>query len=170
MPLLFSVRSLVGVQAQLESDEHLVAFLDDIYVVCRPSRVEEIFRIVEHQLKRHAGICVHLGKNQIVEQSWGETCRFRRTDESGPARETRCHRVEERFGTAVVGAGSEGSWGPGGSPRVRFSPVEGQRSGTLGTARQNLVRERCANSLALAPLLRSTQGKLLVANSSTRPN
>ena len=46
MPMLFSLgqyRALVAVKAKLRTDEKLFAFLDDIYVVCRPDRVSSVF-------------------------------------------------------------------------------------------------------------------------------
>ena len=42
MSLLFSLglhRVLVSVKSQLEDEEKLFAFLDDVYVICRPTRV-----------------------------------------------------------------------------------------------------------------------------------
>ena len=58
MPLLFSL-------GQLEDGEKLFAFLDDVCVICRPSRVLQVFRLLEHELGRKACICVHQGKTQI---------------------------------------------------------------------------------------------------------
>ena len=70
MPLLFSVgqqRSLVAI-LQLKKDEHLFAFLDDIYVVSHPSRVKAICGIVEHQLRTHAGI-YRVGVTSLQDQT-----------------------------------------------------------------------------------------------------
>ena len=42
MPMLFNHgqhRALVAVQSKLNEDEKLFAFLDDVYVICRPTRV-----------------------------------------------------------------------------------------------------------------------------------
>ena len=53
MPLLISLglhRALVSVKSQLEDGEKLFAFLDDIYVICRPTRVLQVFRLLEQEL------------------------------------------------------------------------------------------------------------------------
>ena len=45
MPALFALgqhRALVAVRERLRPDEHLLAFLDDVYIVCRPDRVVHI--------------------------------------------------------------------------------------------------------------------------------
>ena len=39
--------------------------LDDVYVICRPSRVLQVFRLLEHELGRKACICVHQAMTQI---------------------------------------------------------------------------------------------------------
>ena len=44
-------------KSQLEDREKLFAFLD-----CRPTRVFQVFRLLEHELGRKACICVHQGK------------------------------------------------------------------------------------------------------------
>ena len=51
MPMLFSLgqhRALVAVQSKLNEDEKLFAFLDDVYVICRPTRVQEVFQLLEN--------------------------------------------------------------------------------------------------------------------------
>ena len=68
MPLLFSLglhQALVSVKSQLEDGEKLFAFLDDVCVIGRPTRVLQVFRLLEHELSRKACICVHQGKAQI---------------------------------------------------------------------------------------------------------
>ena len=67
-PLLFSLgrhRALVAVQSKLKEDEKLFAFLDDVYVTCTPTRVEEVFQLLETELHRHACISIHLGKTKL---------------------------------------------------------------------------------------------------------
>ena len=52
MPLLFSLgqhRALVGVQAHLKAEERLFAFLDNIYVICSPERVGEVYLLLDEQ-------------------------------------------------------------------------------------------------------------------------
>ena len=54
MPMLFSLgqhRALVAVQSKLNEDEKLFAFLDDVYVICRPTRVQEVFQLLETELR-----------------------------------------------------------------------------------------------------------------------
>ena len=66
--LLFSVgqhRAMVSVQAALFEGERLIAFLDDIYVVCSPSRVGEVHALLQRHLWEQTGIRVHQGKTKI---------------------------------------------------------------------------------------------------------
>ena len=68
MPLLFSLgqhRALVAVQSKLKEDEKLFTFLDDVYVICRPARVQEVFQLLETELYSHACISIHLGKTKL---------------------------------------------------------------------------------------------------------
>ena len=68
MPMLFSLgqhRALVAVQSKLLEDEKLFAFLDDVYVICRPSRVQEVFQLLETELRSRASISIHLGKTKL---------------------------------------------------------------------------------------------------------
>ena len=58
-------RALCAVQSKLRVDERLFAFLDDIYVVCSPERVFEIYKLLEEELWRHSRIQIHAGKTQI---------------------------------------------------------------------------------------------------------
>ena len=72
MPALFSLgqhNALVAVQHQLEQDERMFAFLDDIYVTARPDRVVPIFNLLRRELWTHARIQIHLGKTQIWNQA-----------------------------------------------------------------------------------------------------
>ena len=66
MPLLFSI----GIQGALEEvatallpGEQLCAFLDDVYLLCEPSRVKELSLLAD-ALIRVAGIHVHQGKTR----------------------------------------------------------------------------------------------------------
>ena len=65
MPLLFSI----GIQSvleelahSLERGEHVCAFLDDENLLCPPTRVEPLFKVLSEALLRHAGIHFHQGK------------------------------------------------------------------------------------------------------------
>ena len=65
MPLLFNLgqhRAMVAVQTSLLEGERLFAFLDDIYVVCAPSRVGEVYLLLQRHLLEQTGIQVHQGK------------------------------------------------------------------------------------------------------------
>ena len=68
MPALFALgqhRALVAVRERLRPDEHLLAFLDDIYIVCRQDRVVHIHAMLRAQLWHHARIQIHQGKTQV---------------------------------------------------------------------------------------------------------
>ena len=68
MPALFALglhQALVAVQAGLLPSERLFAFLDDIYVVCSPDRVADVYGSLQAELWRHARIQVHQGKTQL---------------------------------------------------------------------------------------------------------
>ena len=68
MPALYALgqhEALSQVHATLRQGELLFAYLDDIYVLCDPSRVAEIFLQVKLSLFRSAGIQVNLGKTKI---------------------------------------------------------------------------------------------------------
>ena len=69
MPALFALgqhRALVAVRERLRPDEHLLAFLDDIYIVCRPDRVVHIHAMLRAHLCHHARIQIHQGKTQLI--------------------------------------------------------------------------------------------------------
>ena len=67
MPLLFSI----GIQgaleevAALEHGGQICAFLDDVYVLCRPERVKVIYDTLAERLFRVAGIRLHQGKTRV---------------------------------------------------------------------------------------------------------
>ena len=72
MPLLFSLgqhRALQAVSRLLRPGEKLFAFLDDIYVLCPPARVVEVYGILQAELWRHAGIQINGGKTQVWNQA-----------------------------------------------------------------------------------------------------
>ena len=67
-PLLFSLgkhRALVTVKSKLKEGEKLFAFLDDVYVICTPKRVLDVFRLLETELHNRVSISIHQGKTQI---------------------------------------------------------------------------------------------------------
>ena len=55
MPALFALGlndTLVEVKEQLHQGEHLFAYLDDIYVLCKPGRVNALYQLLRD---KHAG-------------------------------------------------------------------------------------------------------------------
>ena len=67
MPLLFSIgiqSALEEVARSLEPGEQLCAFLDDICLLCLPSRVQHLHKVLTEALSRHAGSQLHQGKTK----------------------------------------------------------------------------------------------------------
>jgi hypothetical protein len=65
MPALYALaqhRALEVAQSRLQPGEVLIAYLDDVYVVCRPERAVPVFNIVTAALREHAGVEANLGK------------------------------------------------------------------------------------------------------------
>ena len=68
MPALYSLgqhRALEAVARRLYPTERLFAFLDDLYVVCRPDRVVDVQHILAAELWSHAKIQILHGKTQV---------------------------------------------------------------------------------------------------------
>ena len=68
MPLLFSLGqhgALTAVARGLEEGERLFAFLDDLYVICRPDRVQAVHQSMVRELWDHAKISLHNGKTKV---------------------------------------------------------------------------------------------------------
>ena len=65
MPLLFSVGIQGALVATLEHGEQICAFLDDVYVLCRPERVKAVHATLAECLFRVAGIRVSQGKTRV---------------------------------------------------------------------------------------------------------
>ena len=66
MPALYSIgqhTALEDINAKLQSDEHLLAYFDDIYIICYPERVVEVFEFVAAALEHHTGIRINLGNS-----------------------------------------------------------------------------------------------------------
>ena len=67
MPLLFALGihdALRHVAEQLRPDEDLCAFLDDVYVLCAPERVRDIYDLLCRALG-DVGIALHSGKTRV---------------------------------------------------------------------------------------------------------
>ena len=72
MPFLFSLGqhpALIVAQARLEVSEKMFAYLDDIYLVCRPNRVAQVYALLQEELWRHSRIRIHGGKTQVWNMS-----------------------------------------------------------------------------------------------------
>ena len=68
MPLLFALGqhgSLVAIQGRLRDNEHVLAYHDDVYTVCKPERVADVHGVVDEELLSHAHIQLHHGKTQV---------------------------------------------------------------------------------------------------------
>ena len=68
MPMLFSLavhEALDRAQAELQPGEHIFAFLDDVYALCAPERVREVYNCLERHLTSVAGIWLHQGKTRV---------------------------------------------------------------------------------------------------------
>ena len=80
MPALFALGqhpALQEVQGSLAPDEALFAFLDDVYVLCRPQRARAIFDHLAAALQRHCGIGINMGKTRVWNQGGTEPLGFR---------------------------------------------------------------------------------------------
>ena len=72
MPALYSLGQhgvLEAIARRLLPTERLFAFVDDLYIVCRPERVVDVYNIVDVELWNHAKIQIHQGKTQVWNQS-----------------------------------------------------------------------------------------------------
>ena len=65
MPMFFSLcepPALEAIQRRLIDGEKLLAYLDDITVICSPERVRALLTIIGEELARHAQVSIHHGK------------------------------------------------------------------------------------------------------------
>ena len=103
MPMLFSLglhEALVAVARQLNADEELFAFLDDIYVICSPERVGDIHFLLQQELWRHSRVSLHLGNTQVWNRAGFEPSVCRVATSRGGGRSGRS-RVEGVSGDAL---------------------------------------------------------------------
>ena len=56
---------------KLRDNEKLFAFLDDVYVVCTPHRVDAVLAILAQELQHHAQIDLHQGKQSVEQRRSG---------------------------------------------------------------------------------------------------
>ena len=81
MPALYALgqhRALVAVRDLLLPTERLLAFHDDLCVLCSPHRVADVRNLLQQALWEHSRISVHHGKTQIWNRA-GEAPRGWRT-------------------------------------------------------------------------------------------
>ena len=67
MPLVFSIGiqgALEEVAESLRCGEQLCAFLDDVYLLCEPSRVKALYTWLSEALTRTTGIQLRQGKTR----------------------------------------------------------------------------------------------------------
>ena len=72
MPLLFSLGihdAIQHVASQLRPDEQVFAYLDDVYAICAPERVVEVYDLLRAALGELAGIHLHTGKTRVWNKS-----------------------------------------------------------------------------------------------------
>ena len=84
MPALFCLGqhdALQAVRDQLQPDELLFAYLNDIYVICKPERARDVFDLVESTLKAHTGISCNMGKTRVWNRAGVEPPRVRELGE-----------------------------------------------------------------------------------------
>ena len=93
MPRLFALGqhgALEATQTRLGRGEHVMAFLDDIYITNQPGRVIEAHTVVEEELWTHAGIHLHHGKTKVWNRGGAEPEGIEEFDADGPKGEARC--------------------------------------------------------------------------------
>ena len=68
MPLLFSLgvhNALAAGKSRMAPGEHLLAFLDDTYILSLPQRARPLYDVMDTTLETGAGIQLHTGKTRI---------------------------------------------------------------------------------------------------------
>ena len=68
MPLLYSVGQHDALQVahrSMRDGEHLMAFLDDVYMASDPDRVGPVYATLQDSLWEEAGIRIHVGRPAI---------------------------------------------------------------------------------------------------------
>ena len=68
MPALFSLGQHAALEAianELLPTEKLMAFLDDVYLLCKPERVKHLYERVAYHLEAHTGIRLNMGKTKV---------------------------------------------------------------------------------------------------------
>ena len=101
-----------ALQAQLQEDEHLFAFLDDVCVVCSLDQVNAIFGLLQNALFIHSAIRVHHGTTQVWNRG-GAVARITDPEDI----------VQRGDAISRVRTKACGFWAQFGAPRSRPRPV-----------------------------------------------
>ena len=64
MPFLFPIGIQGVLEEVVEDGEQICAFLDDVYLLCKPALVEPLYKVLEETMMRIAGIRLHQGKTR----------------------------------------------------------------------------------------------------------
>ena len=97
MPLLFCLgqhSALSAVVAGLREGERLFAYLDHLYVVCKPDRVGAVHEFRRVHLWDKCRISLHAGKTRVWNKSGTYPTRLRQTPACGNGRLSRGSGVE----------------------------------------------------------------------------
>ena len=68
MPALYSLgqhEALEALAAELLPTEKVCAFLDDVYILCKPERVRYLCKRAEHHLFEKTGVRLNMGKTKV---------------------------------------------------------------------------------------------------------
>ena len=69
MPMLFALGihdALERARSELQDGEHLFAYLDDVYAVCQPGRVRDVYDSLSRHLREVAGIRLHYWRPPLI--------------------------------------------------------------------------------------------------------
>ena len=118
---------MVAVQPSLLEGERLFAFLDDIYVVCAPSRVGEVYLLLQRHLleqNRHTGAP---GQDEDLERRRFEAPKCRRFNSKRSREPPQSRGVERRPNVGRLWTRFERPWCSSRPPAARCSTVEPTR-------------------------------------------
>ena len=158
----------MAAEERFRDGERLMAFLDDVYVVCAPDRVGRVFSIVEQELQNRAHIHLHHGKTQVWNR--GGVQRSERDHQIGEGCEAWCGCVEGRPRVANHRTGSEGFGSAHWNTRIRAG-VPGQEGPGAGNfVPKDSMAERSSGSMAHSPDVWFHACQFLVEGSRSRPH
>ena len=72
MPALFALGlhdTLARVKTEMQPGEELFAYLDDIYVLCKPARVKPLYDLLKQALKEDTGLDLNEGKTRVYNKA-----------------------------------------------------------------------------------------------------